>query len=169
MAAPIVAGRRRRTRQIRAAATLLLALIFLGAAFYKAYSYIQDDTTSPTVKAGDCITGTAEQPVAKPSTVTINVYNATTTAGLAAKVAATLRERGFTVAEIDNDPLDKKITASAEIRYGDTGRPAARTARLMVKDAKMVNDKRTDETVDLVLGEAFTTLADLPSCSPKKS
>jgi len=80
-----------------------------------------------------------------------------------------LRERGFTVAEIDNDPLDKKITASAEIRYGATGRPAARTARLMVKDAKMVNDKRTDETVDLVLGKAFTTLADLPSCSPKKS
>ena len=58
MAAPIVAGRTRRTRQIRATVTLLLALAFLGGAFYTAYSYIQNDARSPQAKASDGATGT---------------------------------------------------------------------------------------------------------------
>lgn len=165
MAARITAGSTRRTRQTRAVVTLLLALALLGGAFYKAYSYIQDDNGSPQAKASDCATGTAERPIAKPSTVTVNVYNATKTVGLAADVAAKLRARGYVIGEVDNDPLSKKITGSAEIRYGDSGRAQARSARLAIKDAKLVNDKRTDETVDLVIGAKYKELSALPKCA----
>lgn len=164
MAAPIVAGRTRRTRQIRATVTLLLALAFLGGAFYTAYSYIQNDARSPQAKASDCATGTVDKPIAKPSTVTVNVYNATSTAGLAAEVARKLKQRGYQIGEIDNDPLKKKVTGSAEIRYGDSGRAQARSARLAIKDAKLVNDKRTDETIDLVIGAKYQDLSAPPTC-----
>ena len=152
MSATRTAGHPQRTRQIRAAIVLIVALAFLGGAFYKAYSYIQDDSETPTTLASDCATGTAEQPIAKPSTVIVNVYNATDTVGLAA-------------GEIDNDPLEKSIKGVAEIRYGDSGRAAARSVRLAVRDAKLINDKRTDETVDLVIGDGYEKLSPAPTCA----
>ncbi|MFZ1578139.1 MAG: LytR C-terminal domain-containing protein [Nostocoides sp.] len=167
MSATRTAGHPQRTRQIRAAIVLIVALAFLGGAFYQAYSYIQDDSETPTTLASDCATGTAEQPIAKPSTVIVNVYNATDTVGLAAGVARSMRERGYEVGEIDNDPLEKSIKGVAEIRYGDSGRAAARSVRLAVRDAKLINDKRTDETVDLVIGDGYEKLSPAPTCATR--
>ncbi|CCH75221.1 conserved hypothetical protein [Nostocoides australiense Ben110] len=165
MAAQLTAGTPRRVRQIRAAVVLLLALAFLGGAFYKAYSYIQEDTSPESAKASDCMTGTAQKPIAKVSDAKVNVYNATSTPGLAAKVAGQLRERGYSVVEIDNDPLKKKVKGTGEIRYGTPGVPFARAVRLALNDAKFVNDKRTDSTIDLVIGDKFTELSPPPTCS----
>ena len=97
----------------------------------------------------------------------MNVYNATDTVGLAAGVARSMRERGYEVGEIDNDPLEKSIKGVAEIRYGDSGRAAARSVRLAVRDAKLINDKRTDETVDLVIGDGYEKLSPAPTCATR--
>ncbi len=163
MPAQVVAGSPRRTRQIRAAVTLLLTLAFLGVAFYKAYSYIQEDTRSPAAAAADCTIGSA----AKPSDTVVNVYNASKRPGLAADVARQLRERGYQVGDIDNDPLKKKVTDPAVIRYGKPGLANARAARLAIKAAKYKQDDRTDTSVDLVLGDSFKALNPQPSCSAK--
>ena len=50
-----------------------------------------------------------------PATTTVNVYNASSKNGLAARTAAELRERGFVIGEVRNDPLRRKV-AVAEVR-----------------------------------------------------
>lgn len=164
MTAPIVAGHPRRMRQIRAAVSLLVALAFLAFAFYKAYGYLKTDQGTTTT-ASSCMTGSAKAPIALPKDTTVNVYNATTQAGLAAEVARKLRDRGFKVGEVDNDPLKKKISGVGEIRYGTSGREEARAVSVALPDAKRVNDKRTDAVVDLAVGAKFDDLAPLPTCN----
>ena len=164
MTAPIVARQPRRMRQIRAALSLLVALAFLAFAFYKAYGYLQSDHGT-TVGSSSCMTGSAKAPVALPKDTTVNVYNATTQAGLAAEVARKLRDRGFVIGEVDNDPLKKKISGVGEIRYGSEGREEARAVSLALPDAKRVNDKRTDAVIDLAVGAKFVDLAAPPTCS----
>lgn len=93
-----------------------------------------------------------------PATVSVNVYNSTDTTGLAARTAATMKARGFTVGDVDNDPLDKTIKASAEIRYGPKGKQNAQLVAFYVPGAKLVVDDRTDASVDLVLGEKFKSV-----------
>ncbi len=104
-----------------------------------------------------CVTTTAvpAATLPKPATVSVNVYNATDTSGLAARTAATMKARGFTVGDVDNDPLSKTIKASAEIRYGPKGKENAQLIVFYVPGAKLVADDRTDASVDLVLGEKF--------------
>ncbi len=111
-----------------------------------------EPTPGPT-----CVTTTVvpASTLPAPATVSVNVYNATDTTGLAARTAATMKARGFTVGDVDNDPLDKTIKASAEIRYGPKGKENAQLVRFYVAGAKLVADDRTDASVDLVLGEKF--------------
>ena len=112
-----------------------------------------------------------------PSRVKVNVYNATDRRGLAARVAGRLERRGFKVAKIDNDPLMRTVTGVAEVRNSTAGVGAARTVAAQVGTVVAVPDKRTDASVDLVLGAAFTGLvtpaeaasALSPSPSPTRS
>ena len=92
----------------------------------------------------------------------VNVYNATSRSGLAAKTAAEVRKRGFRVATVANDPLDKAVTATAEVRYGRSGTASSVLVIKLVKGAKAVPDQRTDSSVDLVLGDKFKALVAAP-------
>lgn len=95
----------------------------------------------------------------KASQVTLNVYNATGRAGLARTTADELRKRGFKIATVTNDPLEKKVTGTSEVRYGATGARAARLVAVQVKGARLVRDSRSDGSVDIVIGNRFTALA----------
>ena len=90
------------------------------------------------------------------------MYNATNRSGLAARTATEVRKRGFKVATVANDPLQKTVDRTAEVRYGKTGANGAKLVLALVKGAKAVPDARTDSSVDLVLGEKFTALTALP-------
>jgi YbbR domain-containing protein len=90
--------------------------------------------------------------------VTVNVYNATNRTGLAAITASQLRSRGFKIGQITNDPLHEAITASAQVRGS-----ASQLARLQFIGAQVGGttqafDHRTNETVDLVLGNGYRQL-----------
>lgn len=100
-----------------------------------------------------------------PDPVTVNVYNGTQTIGLGATVAEALRQRGFTVGEIKNDPLGRKIRGTGEIRYGSA------TATTNIVDAlrswqpgMVVTSSReagaSSNTVDFVMGAKFVALKD---------
>ncbi|PJE96470.1 hypothetical protein CUT44_18410 [Streptomyces carminius] len=103
----------------------------------------------------------------RPAAVTVNVYNATTRAGLAKKTADELRKRGFKVGEVANAPasLDKKVKETGLLM----GAPAAyRTGAFDVLLTQLPGavvrpvDRKGGE-VDLVLGDAFRALAAEPA------
>ena len=99
--------------------------------------------------------------VPKPSTITVNVLNATDRAGLAGQTAALLKKRGFVIGKVGNAPaaLQNKITGTAQVM----GNKAAATRMTVlgseVAGASPATDLRKDASVDLVLGNGFTALA----------
>ncbi|GGQ79835.1 LytR C-terminal domain-containing protein [Kitasatospora griseola] len=114
---------------------------------------------SPSAAPGAVPGNTA---VPQPATVTVNVYNATDKAGLAARTADELKKRGFQVGQVGNAPsaLDRKVPGTAQVLSGPGGLGAATLLVSQVASATSTEDARTDATVDLVIGDAFTALAD---------
>ncbi|MFK0192522.1 LytR C-terminal domain-containing protein [Kitasatospora sp. NPDC090308] len=100
--------------------------------------------------------------VPQPAAVTVNVYNATDKAGLAARTADELRKRGFVVDKVGNAPaaLDKKVPGTAQIVSGPGGLGAATLLSSQVATATATEDTRADATVDFVIGDTFSALAD---------
>ena len=93
-----------------------------------------------------------------PREVTVNVYNTTYKTGLAKTVADDLLGRGFKVKDVSNDPLRTMQMGTAVIRYGEQGDLAAALLKGYVPDAQLVRDNRAGASVDLVIGNAFTSL-----------
>jgi hypothetical protein len=90
--------------------------------------------------------------------VTVNVYNATTRHGLARETSIEMTHRGFRIGAVANDPLNKIIPASAEVRYGPAGAAAAKVVAAQVPSPTMVRDARKGAVVDLVVGDGYTAL-----------
>ncbi|WP_232246555.1 LytR C-terminal domain-containing protein [Kitasatospora mediocidica] len=116
---------------------------------------------SPAVSAAPLPVAAASA-IPQPQTVTVNVYNATDKAGLAAKTADELKKRGFTVGKVGNAPsaLDKKLPGTAELIAGPAGIGAATLLGSQVAGAASMADTRTDASVDFVVGDAYTALLD---------
>ncbi len=102
----------------------------------------------------------------QPGDVTVNVYNATIRRGLANNTAAVLRQRGFDVSAVGNDPLEAVIAEVAQIRAATADLPEVRLLLQHIPGAVVVADGRTDSTVDLVIGEAFVALGDPATVTP---
>jgi hypothetical protein len=152
---PVPLARRRRRR--RTIITLVLVVALLAGSMFVAVGYVQGwlGKHTETVTPKRCVPATT----IRSSQVTLNVYNATQRSGLASKTASALRKRGFKIASVANDPLERKITGSSEVRYGPSGARAARLVADQVKGARMVRDSRSDTTLDLVIGDRFNKLA----------
>jgi len=122
-------------------------------------------TTSPTntgtAEPTPCVTVTVVPADTLPaaSDVTTNVYNSTDRTGLAAATGEELKSRGFVVGTVANDPLGKTITGVAEIRHGPKGLDAAELMTFYLPGARLVDDGRTDATIDTVLGQGFMDVA----------
>ena len=91
--------------------------------------------------------------------MTVRVLNASDTKGRAGQVADALQNRGFVVAEIGNDDVNREVTGVGEVRYGKLGVDAARFLSLQQPDVDLVQDTRATTTVDLVIGPEFGQLA----------
>jgi hypothetical protein len=90
---------------------------------------------------------------------TLNVYNSTQRHGLAASTAAQLKQRGFVIGQVTNDPLKSNLTISAQVRGAKSQTAEERQVAAEVPGAQIQSDNRTDPSVDLVLGAGFTSLA----------
>lgn len=166
----LTAELRHRQQQKRASTTILVVLLMLFFAFWYAYSYYRASSEpgggSSANAESSCTPFDPKRPT--PANTTVNVYNATTKEGLAGRTAAALRERGFTVGKVANDPLGRAVAGPAEVRFGPSGKGHAELVVPMAgKGATLVPDKRKDTSVDLVLGAKFTSLAPLPSPTGK--
>ncbi|AUG78359.1 hypothetical protein CFP65_3569 [Kitasatospora sp. MMS16-BH015] len=100
--------------------------------------------------------------VPQPQTVTVNVYNATGKAGLAARTAEELKKRGFAIGKVGNAPaaLDKKVTGTAQVVSGPAGIGAATLLGSQVATPVTTADTRADATVDFVIGDGYAALLD---------
>lgn len=99
----------------------------------------------------------AQDPV-PPSAVRVRVLNGGGQRDQAKLAASELAELGFGEAgDPANDPLypASDLTCFGQIRYGPTGKGAARVLSLVVPCAELVRDGRPDDTVDLSLGKDF--------------
>jgi hypothetical protein len=169
--APLTPAQRRARRQaitlIVVCALLLVSFLF-AAAYYGGWFDKPKNTAAPT----PCRTAPAS--TLKPSQVKVNVYNASKRNGLARKVAGEMKDRGFVVGTIANDPLHHTVTTTGEVRYGPKGKAGAQLVSSEVPGSKTVVDKRKDASVDLVLGSTYVdltataspTTGTSPTCTP---
>ncbi len=145
----------RARKRRRTAIVLIVVVVVLAGSFYYAASYW--NAGPATNAAATCTPAPGSAPV--PSQVTVNVFNATKRQGLANSTAKLVKERGFVVGSVQNDPAKKAIAQSAEVRYGPNGEAGAQLVTVLVAGSVPVKDTRADASVDLVLGDGFTALA----------
>jgi hypothetical protein len=162
---PFRSRSRRRRRKMIIAGTAAAAL--LAVAGYGITSLISSPRTTTAAAAAlpNCPEHTTRAPngqlSALPSSarITVNVYNATNRNGLAASTAALLKQRGFVIGKVTNDPLKSNLAQSAQVRGSAAEAAEMRVVAAEVPGTGLRPDTRTDHTVDLVLGGAFTALA----------
>jgi hypothetical protein len=135
---------------------LVLALAALGVW----WNVLSQDAALDQAQAAACESAEEAPPSLDATTVTLRVFNATSTAGLATTVAASLQGRGFVVSEIGNDPNpDLEVTGVGELRYGRRGAENAEFVRVFMPAIGDRPDTRADAIVDVVLGPEFQQLA----------
>ncbi|WP_338748688.1 LytR C-terminal domain-containing protein [Janibacter alittae] len=144
-----------RARSRRSVITVSLVILMLFFAAWYALSYMR---AADTPNASPTPSSTTTACDLAPEDVEVNVYNATNRAGLAAQVAKGLRERGFTVKTVANDPKRAELTGRGELRYGDPGTSGAELVDGTVGVFARRVDERTRTSVDVVLGPQFDGL-----------
>jgi hypothetical protein len=139
----------------RASAVLLVLALFAGTG----YTVWRVSLATPA-GAGDTTVCATPTPVAlplSPRRVLVNVYNATTRNGLAARTAKQLKAYGFQIGKVANDPLDRQVR-TAELRGGPASTRQLRVLAAYVDRETVYRVKRSGSAVDLVLGTRFTGL-----------
>ena len=102
--------------------------------------------------------GLDDTEAAPPGDVAVRVFNGAGQRGQAQLAAVELGELGIAeAAPPDNDPLypAQDLSCVGQIRYGPTSAAGARTLSVVVPCAELVDDGRTQPTVDLALGSDF--------------
>ena len=160
------AASRRHRRNRRTAIILVVLVLVLAGAFYYAAAYFNRPSTPA---ASDCPTSdftAGGETALTAGQVTVNVYNATNRAGLAAATAKDVKARGFVIGQVANDPLKKKIDAPAEVRFGPNGKAGSELVAKLVEGAVPTQDTRADGSVDLVIGNGYKALVAAPTTTP---
>jgi hypothetical protein len=139
----------------RVRALAVLGVMALVAVFTVGWAIVNDKQNPGAASPDECV-GSTQVPFPRPEDVQVNVYNATDEGGLASKVAEQLKAQQFKVKKVGNDPAKKAVTGAAEIRYGREGAGAAQLLLAHFTGATKIRDKRTDASVDVAVGSAFT-------------
>jgi len=120
-------------------------------------------TDAAAPKLGNLVSGSALIDVApaKLADTKIRVLNASGQGGQAGEVSGTLRDLGFAAPTAANDPIyaGSRLSCQGQIRFGQSGRAAAAATWLVAPCVELYQDDRTDDTVDLVIGTDWTSLA----------
>ena len=94
----------------------------------------------------------------KPATITVNVYNATKRVGLASITSIDVGSRGFRTGIVGSS--SDNVPGIGYIAYGAGNKAAAQRLAAYVPGAPLRQVARTgkDRSIDLVLGDAFTSI-----------
>lgn len=151
-------SRPRRVSRARVVVASVIAVLVAGTSWLAWSSSTERREAPKPAATPSCPTPSPPPTVVPEKQITVNVYNATDRQGLATAVAGQLAKRGFRIGKVDNDPLGRSVTGTAEVRHGPQGADAARTVTAQVDDAVAVPDQRGGLRVDLVLGAGFVRL-----------
>lgn len=147
-------------RRLRHGVVLVLLVALLAAAVLFALALARGDiklaASEPTASpVSACPAGPFE--LVDPATVTVNILNSTSIAGLAGNAATALEERGFVLGAIGNRSVGQ-TNMTAIIVSGPSGYEQAFTLQRTIPGTTYVEDERPDDTVDVVLGSEFEAL-----------
>lgn len=135
-------------RIFRLIATPLLLLGLLGLLIWGAFWGWQNLTAPlPKPEPTPCVTVSSE--LVTVSNVSVRVYNAGFTSGLANRVGTRLKEAGFNVIRVEN--TDERVTSGVLIRMSETNKPAEQLVTSYFADPTIEYDDRVDGTVDILL------------------
>ncbi|TWP33970.1 LytR C-terminal domain-containing protein [Leekyejoonella antrihumi] len=150
-------ARQRRRRRATAIAALVAIVVFAGFAYAVSYFAGWVPGSRPPAPPASC---TVTPPPPPQAAVVLNVYNASGDTGQATDVANAMTSRNFNVGVVSNDPYQESLDGVGQIRFGPAGKAfAEKYVKPLVPGATMVEDGRTDSSVDLALGKAFPHLA----------
>jgi hypothetical protein len=138
---------------------LIFLLVLAVAAGAVWWNVLRQESARKAEQAAACASVEKAPPSLDPTTITVRVFNATDQPGLAKTVAEELAGRGFNIADYANDPTDREVTGTGEVRHGRRGDDAAAFLAAFLPDAGDYPDTRADASVDLVIGPEFTALA----------
>ncbi len=146
----------------------MIFLLLLGAGAAAVWATLRTDKPAAAPSPRPCAVSQSPAPAAA-AAVRVRVLNSTNRAGLAAAVAAQLRQRGYLVTGVGNEA--NAVSQPAQVRYGPHGVNAARIVLAVVPGAIRHPDRRTGRDIDLVLGNRFTRLAPVqrPPARPSPS
>ena len=130
---------------------LVLALVAVGVW----WNVFRQDAALQAEQDAACAEAEAAPQALDPATVSVRVYNASDQGGLAQSVADDLGARGFTIAEVANDPTNREVAGVGEVRHGVSGKSTAAFLALYLPGAGLWQDVRSTQQVDLVLGPEF--------------
>ena len=160
--------RRRKSRPTWLYAVLIpvVALVVIGVGFGIFTLMRSGNSAEPasSASAAPCpsVSASAVPPLPDPTEIKVNVYNATYLKGLAASTAADLKNRGFVIKDVGNDPKKLPITGVAEIRYGPKTQAAAELLQYYFPGAELINDGRRGKMIDIALGTGFRPIPPQP-------
>jgi hypothetical protein len=163
----------------RARAVAIVGTLVLAAVIVVVMAVVKDKQSSASYANGGCQPGEVKvhvKPLPEPGQIKVNVYNGTGQAnpdpksakktpiignipGLAGQVADDLRNRGFIVGTVAERP--EGYTGGAKLSYGPKALAGASVVRAQFvgqDDPNGFTLKRTDDSVDIVLGSAFKEL-----------
>jgi len=95
-----------------------------------------------------------------PGKITVNVYNASGTSGVAASTAEALAAAGFKIGAVDNDPLGKRLDGVGEIRSAPKAEKRVNQLRRYIPGTVWVQDDRPGLRLDFAVGAGFTGLTE---------
>jgi hypothetical protein len=142
---------------------LAIVGILAVAAFVFVVLAIGKDRQTHQTYAGNCRSGVLAnlRLPDESQEIKINVFNASDHKNLAQAVGNDFKGRKFQVLKTGNDPKGKRVDGVAVLRYGPKMVGAAWVVRAyFLNDAALEFDiKRTDDVVDVVLGQGYRQLA----------
>ncbi|GAA3678573.1 LytR cell envelope-related transcriptional attenuator [Yimella lutea] len=146
---------RKRRRSLMVLIGVGLAVV-LGSAYAAAYTTGMIPGSRPPQKPASC---SPTKVVHANAGFVLNVYNASSGQGKAKETAKALKAHHFTVGVVSNDPYQMKLKTVGQIRFGPKGAAKAKQfVQPLVPGAQSMTDGRDDDSIDVVLGDAFPTI-----------
>jgi len=140
-------------RIFRIVRTPITLMILLGVLMWGAWwGYTNVIRPVPEAAPEPCVNQTLAKGQLKSSQVTVRVYNGGDRVGLAADVARSLRSKGFVVSRTTdtNEKIQKTVIVGAGAKN-----PEVLFVKTFFKDAVVRADKRTDRSVDILVGNKY--------------
>ena len=140
-------------RVFRIVRTPLTLLVLLGILFYGAWwGYTNVIQPVPALPPDPCVEQTVSKGTLRSSQVTVSVYNGGNRRGLAGDVGRSLRAKGFKVQRTANtqEKISKTVIVGANAKN-----PEVLLVKGFFKDAVVKSDKRSDRSVDVLVGNKY--------------